>query len=186
MADLTLAERVDTVLDYYAKIYNASRPKYECWDGGAFNHDGSPAWAVDRPHPDPADVRQMFCAGLVQLGRRRLDLPITKHDTMPIYNGGMASLHDYFHSVAQNFQLGEFERGDIAYVPFGLRGANFEGHVGVATGGPDDPFWQSFAYTCRYLEPGLNKRWTLRESHDGGFYTLRVPRRFAWTPKSRW
>jgi len=179
------------VIRYLEHIRDVSRPKYWCWPGPGARLDvnGPGAWAVDRPAPDPNRVDKVFCAGVIQLGRRRLGLPVTKNVSASIYHGGTRSISDFFGGHLRDFHIGEFRRGDLAFVPFQFRGQDDEGHVGIALGGPDDPFLQSFAWSCATLEPGLNKRYTLRQSHEsraGGFYAKRIPREIVWFPRTQW
>ena len=188
MAGEAKVEPWNEAIAYLEHIREVSHPRYWCWPGPGARLDvnGPGAWAVDRPAPEPREVHQVFCAGVIQLGRRKLRLPVTKNDAASIYHGGTKSISDHFAGHMRDFRLADFRRGDLAFVPFQLRGKDFEGHVGIALGGPDGAFLQSFARSCRYLEPGLNRNYTLKESHDGGFYTKRIPREIAWFPRTEW
>ena len=107
-----------------------------------------------------------------------LGKPVPKNGPYP---GGTRSFQINYRAKMVPFKLSEFRRGDVAFVDFQARGPNFEGHIGVMLGdGPDAKILQSFAWNCQDLEPGLNADYTLRQSHDGGYYTHRISREAIW------
>ncbi len=57
-----------------------------------------------------------------------------------------------------------------------------EGHIGFCLGnGPNAKYLQShLATSCVTGEPGLNNDFTIAQSHDGGYYTHRIPREANW------
>lgn len=169
--------KLEEALGYGLKL-NERRPKYWCWDGGSLDRTvGGRPGCVDGPPPPMAEIRNIFCADLLTLMMRHIGKPVPKNGPYP---GGTRSFQINYGSKMVPFKISEFRRGDVAFVDFQERGPNFEGHIGVCLGGPDDPFLQSFAWNCRDLEPGLNADWTLRQSHDGGYYTHRLPREAIW------
>lgn len=163
----------------WAMGLNKLTPKYWCWDGGSLDRQwvsGRPG-AIDGFLPPISDIKNLFCADLTSLMLRAIGKPVPKNS---IYPGGTRAFRLAYQNVMVPFKLGEFRRGDVAFIDYQARGVNFEGHIGVALGGPDAKFLQSFAWNCRDLEPGLNAQWTLRQSHDGGYYTHRIPREKIW------
>lgn len=129
-------------------------------------------WGGDGPPPDPSEVRRTFCASVPSLGGRAVGVNPPRNGG--IYNGGTRAYKLGYGSKMVPFKLDEFRRGDIAFVDFETYPRAPQGHIGVALGGPDDPFLQSFPFPGNLN--GLNKYYTLRQSHDGGYYTSRLPR----------
>ena len=163
----------------YGLELNKHRPKYWCWDGGSLDRTvGGRPGCVDGPPPPMQEIKNLFCADLTSLMLRAIGKPVPKNG---IYPGGTRAFKLAYGAKMVPFKLSEFRRGDVAFVDFQERGPDFEGHIGVSLDdGPDAAFLQSFARNCRYLEPGLNADYTLRQSHDGGFYTHRLPREAIW------
>lgn len=178
--EVIVPSNTEKALAYAISLLNR-RPKikYWCWDGGSLDRTvGGRPGCLDGPPPRIEQISQFFCADLTNLMLRHLGKPVPKNG---VYPGGTRAYKLAYQHAMIKFELHEMRRGDCAFVDYQERGDQFEGHIGVSLGdGPDAPFLQSFARNCQYLEPGLTADWTIRQSHDGGFYTHRIPREAIW------
>ncbi len=163
----------DKALSYMERIIGAP---YSWWTN-ALQGLGpkAPAWASDAPPPDAAEVKKagVFCAGVGNLGRRACGLPYLRNGIYPGGTGAWGRL------PSVPFDLAKLRRGDVLFRPY--RNTTDQGHWAVATGGADDPVIQSFATSRGTVFPGVTKRYTARESHDGGYYTRIIRREVAWS-----
>ena len=160
-------------------------PKYWCWDGGSLNVPrpvvGRPA-CLDKPMPQMGRIKRMFCADLISFQLRHLGKLVPKNSFgNENYDGGTRSFRLRYAGQMKPFKLSECRGGDVAFVDFQTSWAP-EGHIGFCLGdGPDARFLQShLASPCTDGEPGLNADWTIAQSHDGGYYTHRIPREAIW------
>ncbi len=154
--------------------------RYWHWDGGDLDRtvDGRPA-AVDGP--PPRTLSKAFCADLVTLSMRRAGLKIPKnHGTGFNYDGGTRSFMLAYRDVMRPFKIAEFRDGDAAFVDFEEKGPGEEGHIMINDKGRA---LQSFAWNGTSLEPGVNRDFTVEESHRAYPYFHRIPREKLWTPR---
>ncbi len=161
----------------YALELEKYKPVYKWW------HEGDDCrkpgfWGAAGPAPPANTVKAMFCAGLINLMLRRIGNSPPKNGG--IYDGGTRSYMLGYRNVMKPFKLSECRRGDVAFRDFQTGGYSDQGHIGLCLGGADDPILQSFSNGYPSVEPGLNKDWTLRESHAGWFYKWRIPREAIW------
>lgn len=180
----TLDRNIERVLRYGRECASAGI-KYWCWDNGNLNVPrpgiGRPA-SVDGRAPDPNRVRRGFCADLVSWQLRLLGKPIPKNRFgNENYDGGTRAFRFRYASQMKPLKLSEVRKGDVLFVDFQTRWAP-EGHIAVCEGdGPDALVQQSHLdTTCSTGEPGFNRRYTVRESNSGDYYTHRIPRGALW------
>src|SRR5215211_2162163 len=127
---------------------------------------GSPAWAVNRRPPSRGLLsrHKVFCAGVTNLMLRRVGKRVPTRGNR-FFDGGTVAYWSYFHDVRQPFSLGDVRRGDLLLRRF-RNNSHDQGHVAVSLGnGPDAPLLQSFHANSKGF-PGLNKRVSVRRSHD--------------------
>jgi hypothetical protein len=178
----TLMDRVRRVSEYNRRLCGLDI-EYWCWDGGNLN---IPRPGVGRPAstdgPAPRNPTRGFCADLLSWDLRLLGLPIPKNRFgNENYDGGTRSFRLRYASQMRPFKLSEFREGDVPFVDFQTRWAP-EGHIAYCLGdGPEARVAQAhLETTCGVGEPGVNNLYTLRESHDNGYYTHRIPREAIW------
>ena len=102
---------------------------------------------------------------------RAIDKPVPKNGAYP---GGTGAWLLTYRDALVPVKLSEVERGDVLFRPFRYAGPKDQGHWSVALGGADDLLLQS------YLAGGCDRKWTARQSHDGGYYIYRIPREAIW------
>ena len=149
---------------------------YWFWDGGMLNRSvsGRPA-SEDGPAPRISGIRRGFCADLVTWMMRRTGLPIPKNRGAGWnYDGGTQAFWLAYKDVMVPFTLSEMRDGDAAFRRF--RDGVDEGHIMV-----DDEGMALQSIALDNLgNPGPNRRYTVAESHDGGYYEYRIPREELW------
>ena len=107
------------------------------------------------------------CAGVGNLMRRRVGKTIPTYGN-PDFDGGTLAWVTFYQDFLIPFSLDRVKRGDLLLRPF--RDSIDQGHWALALGGgPDAHVLQSFAYDGAG-NPGLNQTYTVRASHDGGYY----------------
>jgi len=151
---------------------------YGFWhDGGV--PSGSPAWAINRRPPSRGLLsrHKVFCAGVTNLMLRRVGKRVPTRGNA-FFDGGTVAYWSYFHGLHQPFSLNEVRRGDLLLRRFRNNSVD-QGHVAVSLGdGPDASLLQSFHSHGRGL-PGLNRRVSVRRSHDVIGYE-RIVRAHNW------
>ena len=179
MTTVTKLERAqDEAWEYLRQIVGA---RYELWTGGPVPA-GAPAWGRNGRPPEPAEVRRTscFCAGVTNLARRAVDLPIPTLGNENFDGGVVAyfgaadpappifSRQGYFdkHGRQRRFDLDEAQR-PWTLVGRKFRGVGDQGHVAIVL--PDGRLLQS--YNGPGGKPGVNTDVTLRQSH------------FSWGPR---
>lgn len=170
------SDKTNQALGYGLELLK-NHPTYKWW------HDGDDCrkpgfWGAASVAPPTNTVRDMFCAGLINLMLRRIGKNPPKNGG--IYDGGTRAYMLGYRDVMVPFKLDECRRGDVAFRDFQTGGYSDQGHIGVCLGGADDPILQSFSNGYPGVEPGLNKDWTAKQSHDGWYYTYRIPREAIW------
>lgn len=163
MSDLEKGIQYVLGLVKFNQGYRLWKPGEDLRQPGFWGGDGAP----------PDYITHTFCSSVPNLAGRVVGVNPPRNGG--IYNGGTRAYKLGYGAKMVPFKLSEFRRGDIAFVDFQTSWAP-QGHIGIALGGPDDKFLQSFRGAG---EDGLNKTFTLRQSHDGGYYTSRLPRE-AW------
>jgi len=161
---------------------------YSRWQSGALCDDTAPAWSVSPSTPLLRDrIGEVLkhgasCAGLVNLMLREVRATIPQN---PPWNGGTEAYglhfglgHDSLEKRLHPFSLSEVRRGDAVFRPYDS--VVDQGHVAIALGGADDRVLQSFANSPEVTTPGVNCDFTLRESHDGWYYTFIIRREDLW------
>lgn len=149
---------------------------YWFWDGGMLNRTvaGRPA-SKDGPMPAFDTIKRGFCADLLSWGLRAAGLPIPKNRGAGWnYDGGTQAFWLAYRDVMVPFRLSEMRDGDVAYRRF-VDGVD-EGHIMADDEGRA---LQSFAQD-NLGNPGPDRRYTVAESHDGGYYQYRIPREKFW------
>jgi hypothetical protein len=177
----SLTENIQKVTAFNRRLAQLN-PPYLLWRKGMkLNHDGPPAWAVDRPAPKPEDVESLFCAGLGCLNLRLVGLPVPKNRFDRGYDGGMRAWDLTYSEKYRMFSLVEAEEGDVAIRPYQWGGTNDQGHWCYV--GPGKIAMQCFAVE------GMNDNYSLSASHfscgplDGYVYLLKAK---DWlTPKDQ-
>lgn len=175
-AGMSLGKRIAKVTYYNWQLVEQGIP-YHIWrEGVMLNRDGPPAYGVDGPPPKLSVITSLFCAGVGNLNRRLLGLPVPKNSTYSGYNGGTGAWNEWYWDKSIWFDLQEAEEGDIAFRPYGWGGSGDQGHWAYCTGGADDLVIQSYpdTWSGTIVEPGVNADWTLRESDDDGFYVVLI------------
>lgn len=139
--------------------------------------EGAPAWASDNLPPESNKVITdgLFCAGLINLMRRRIGLCIPQN---PPFNGGICAYSYYFDKVIIPFSLEEIERGDILFRKY--TDVADQGHIAVALGGQHDPVLQCFSNGIFDTKPGVNIMYSAIESHAGYYYQYIIKHDVFW------
>lgn len=163
-----LTKNIKTVTAYNRFLVEADIPYFLWRNGVLLNIDGPPAFAVDLPAPDPQSMDSIFCAGVGNVDLRKVGKPVPKHPTISGYDGGIVAWQYVYGAVMIPFDLAKAVEGAVAFRFY--VDEQDQGHWCYITGGPDDPTIQSFA-SSQDMEPGVNADYTLRASHDGGYYT---------------
>ena len=164
-----LQKNIKTVTAYNRELIEADIPYFLWRNGVLLNRDGSPAFAVDLPAPDPGKIDSIFCAGVGNVDLRKVGKPVPKHPTVRGYDGGIVAWSHVYGAVMIPFDLELAEEGDVAFRFYADE--LDQGHWCYVTGGADDVVIQSFPFSRTNMEPGVNADATLRQSHDGGYYT---------------
>jgi putative chitinase len=171
--------------EYLSKIIGT---RYTWWKSGIVPERG-PAWGKNGPPPSPAEVKKegCFCAGVGNLARRAVDLPIPTLGNAN-YDGGVVAYFGSTNAAPPTFaRRGYFDvhgrerRFDLkaARRPWTLigrkfRNANDQGHVAIVL--PSGKLLQS--YDSGGGRPGVNTGATLEASHyswgPGGGYEVMV------------
>ena len=126
-------------------------------------------------------IKSHNCAGVGNLMRRRVGKTIPTYGN-PDFDGGTLAWVTFYQDFLIPFSLDRVKRGDLLLRPF--RDSIDQGHWAMSLGdGPDAHVLQSFAYDGAG-NPGLNKTYTVRASHDGGYYKY-IGRREDWIDHDR-
>eukprot|EP01103_Thecamoeba_quadrilineata_P003933 TRINITY_DN13668_c0_g1_i1.p1 TRINITY_DN13668_c0_g1~~TRINITY_DN13668_c0_g1_i1.p1 ORF type:complete len:269 (+),score=28.38 TRINITY_DN13668_c0_g1_i1:45-851(+) len=148
--------------------------KYCWWRSGSLVDDSAPAWAGDGlPHRQSIIDKGIFCAGLVNVMLRHIGL---KAPTHPPWNGGTYAYGKKF--KLHPFSLDHVRRGDAVFRPY--FNTKDQGHIGIALGGKNDYLLQSFAENLKSTSPGVNRLYTVEESHCGYYYQYIIKREDLW------
>lgn len=171
----SLEGRIKAVTAYGWELVEAGIPYWIWREGDYINVDGPPGYAVDLPAPAPSDILAIFCAGVGNVMRRKLGLPVPKNWGNRGYDGGTGAWGQWFWDDSIWFDLDQAEEGDVAFRSFARDG---QGHWAYCTGGADEPVIQSYPDSwpdwTNLVEPGMNGDSTLRASHDGGYYEVLI------------
>jgi len=173
LTTVTKLERVqEQAWEYLREIIGT---RYGLWTGGIVPA-GAPAWGRNGEPPDPAEVRRTscFCAGVVNLARRAVGLPIPTlgNDN---FDGGVVAYFGATGPAPPSFsRQGYFERHgrqrpfdlEKAQRPWTLVGRKYrsvgdQGHVAIVL--PNGRLLQS--YNGPGGKPGVNTDVALRQSH---------------------
>jgi putative chitinase len=173
-----LDQNIEKAEEYLEKIVGTH---YKLWTGGIVP-SGPPAWGRNGPPPDPDEVQRTscFCAGVTNLARRAVGLPIPTLGNEN-FDGGVVAYFGATGPAPASFpRQGYFERHgrqrqfdlEKAQRPWTLVGRKYrsvsdQGHVAIVL--PDGRLLQS--YNGPGGKPGVNKDVTLRQSH------------FSWGPQ---
>lgn len=171
---------LDTALDYINQL--VGQMKYGWWTSGPVPN-GAPAYAVNQRYPAVSDLRgqRVFCAGVGNLMRRRVGKTVPTYGN-PDFDGGTLAWWTYYEDFRIPFSLRAVKRGDLLLRPFA--NSSDQGHWALALGdGPGARVLQSFA-SDGAGNPGLNKTYTVEESHDGFYYKALV-RAYDWINHDR-
>jgi len=147
---------------------------------GNFVPDGPPFYAVSKPAPDIEFVKahDMACTGLGNLLERKAGkrVPFGFGGPGTTWDGGTPAWVSYFAGKwSKPFHLSEAKRwarhtGCLVLVMRRFRDANHDqGHVAFVC--PDGKVLQSI-HGPAGESTGLNRHWTIEQSHDGGYYEL--------------
>lgn len=151
---------------------------YSRWQSGPLR-DRAPAWAgtgsLPKHRRDELMETGTFCAGLVNLMLREVGGTVPQN---PPWNGGTEAFGLAFKEKLHPFSIDDVRRGDAVFRPY--FDVQDQGHIAIALGTGDDPVLQSFAWNSQTSEPGVNCDFTLRESHDSGYYTFIIKREDLW------
>lgn len=182
MATMTKLERNEKkVEDYLNKILGT---RYTWWRSGIVPARG-PAWGTNGDPPSPAEIKAegCFCAGVANLARRAVGLPIPTLGNEN-YDGGVVAYFGSTNAAPPDFpRIGYFEKHgkqrpfdlEKARRPWTLigrkyRNTNDQGHVAIVI--PGGKVLQS--YDDANGRPGVNKNVTLEDSHAGYYYEVMV------------
>ena len=146
---------------------------YDYWKGGD-NQTTAPMFAINGPVPDGSEITSANCAGLVNLIIRYIgkELPY-KNDGI----GGTSAYAHYYRDVAVPFDImNSYPKGTLIIRDY--RDVNDQGHVAIILddNGKKALVLQSHVEGTFFesTTPGVNKQYTLEESHDGNYYELAV------------
>lgn len=144
---------------------------YTAWLNGPLLENSAPAWAGNGPLPESEQIMRegMFCAGLLNLMLRKVGGSVPEYES---WNGGTVAYEIRYKDIMVPFSLDHVKRGDILFRCYS--NVVDQGHIAVALGGQDDPVLQA----C--LPSGVNIEYSLKESHNGYYYTHKIEREFFW------
>ena len=147
---------------------------YGRWFNGIVPPD-QPAFAVNQAVQAISYYRRraIFCAAVATLMLRSIGKVVPTYGN-PNYDGGVYAYGLYFRDYIRRFALHLVEPFDLLIRYFRFDSPD-QGHVAVALPGPNGELClQSFdggwAMEGGTNGPGLNKRFTVAQSHDGGYY----------------
>jgi len=163
----------DTALGYAEQILGTW---YGWWRGGPVP-DEEPAWAINKPPPDPQYVyaRSCFCAGLTNLMRRSVG-KIVPPSGGALYDGGTLAYGEYFYHWSEWFDIykalnGLYPHGTLIGRYFDWdRLPSDQGHVAVLLDGG----WVLQSYDGGGGPPGVNWDTRIKDSHAGWYYEYAV------------
>ena len=151
---------------------------YCWWSGYGWLDNTSPSWSGTGPLPDTNKIFEhgVFCAGLVNLMLRKVGLTPPLN---PPFNGGTDAYGKVYYDKLIEFDILKVRRGDAVFRPY--LDIRDQGHIGIALGDADDKLLQCFAWNECSTEPGVNCNYTVRESHNNGYYQFIIPREYLWS-----
>lgn len=140
---------------------------YGWWEGGPLQKK-EPMWAENKKTPETKEIKSANCAGLLNLIFRHLkiELPHSKKGGI----GGTMAYYDYYKKkgVIEDFDINkEYPTGTLIGRKY--KNVKDQGHVALTVNRQNKTYvLQSFD------KEGVNMKYTLKESHDGGYYQYAV------------